>query len=313
MTHLVADIGGTSTRCAVTGAGGRPGPVSEYRNRDFESLLSLLQVFVDSLSPDLRPDAASLAVAAPIRGDDVRMINIDWHFSLEQLRQTLGLDKLRAVNDFEALAWALPDLRDDELVTIGTGRSIPGKPKGVLGPGTGLGVGSLIPCGASWVAVGGEGGHVTLPPADAEEASIIEHVRDELGHCSAERLISGPGLSMLHDALHGAGRVDAVEISRLAKSGDGAANETFAMFFRMLGTIAANLALTIGAFGGIYVGGGIPPRHRDRFVASGFRERFESKGRYGDYLKSIPTYLIVAAHPTLTGLAALARQSEQGG
>jgi glucokinase len=308
MGHLVADIGGTNTRCAITDADGRPGPVTEFCNRDFASLPALLRNFVDSIPTAQRPVTGALAVAAPILGDDVRMINIDWQFSLEALRGTLGLRDMRAVNDFEALARALPHLRDDELVPIGTGEIVPGKPKGVIGPGTGLGVGSLIPNDGTWFAVGGEGGHVTMAAADADEARVIERVRAEYGHCSAERLISGPGLSVLHAALHDAGQIDAAEIARLAEADDSAAGHTLDMFFRMLGTMAANLALTIGAFGGIYIGGGIPPRHRERLVASGFRERFESKGRYGDYLRSIPTYLIVAAHPTLTGLAAIARR-----
>lgn len=308
MTSLVADIGGTNTRCAITGADGRPGPVHEFRNREFASLQTLLSHFVDSLAPQARPVTGALAIAAPIRGDDVRMTNIDWSFSISELRNALGLRDLRALNDFEALAQALPDLRGDEIVKIGGGEAVADRPKGVVGPGTGLGVASLIPDNGRWLAVGGEGGHVTLPAVDEREARIIALVREEFGHCSAERLISGAGLGLIHRALHGESDVDAAELARLADAGDAAAGETFDIFFRMLGTVAANLALTIGAFGGIYIGGGIAPRHRDRFVASGFRNRFEAKGRYGDYLATIPTFLIVAAHPTLTGLAAIAKQ-----
>jgi len=309
MTHLLADIGGTNTRCAITGPDGRPGPAREFRNRDFDSLAPLVTQFVESLPPTDRPVGGALAVAAPVRGDAVHMTNIDWRFATSEIRDALGLRELRTVNDFEALAWALPELRDDELVQVGGGRVVPGKPKGVIGPGTGLGVASLIPDHGRWVAVGGEGGHVTLPAVDELETRIITKIRDEFGHCSAERLISGPGLVLLHGALHGEPGIDAAELARRADAGDAQADETFAVFFRLLGSIAANLALTIGAFGGIYIGGGIIPRHRDRFVASGFRERFEAKGRYGDYLQSIPVFLIVSAHPTLAGLAAIARAS----
>jgi len=309
MTYLLADIGGTNTRCAITGPDGRAGRVHEFSNRDFDSLSPLLTRFVESLPTTERPVGGALAVAAPVRGDEVHMTNIDWRFSVDEIRNTLDLRELTAVNDFEALAWALPELRDDELVQIGAGEIIPGKPKGVIGPGTGLGVASLIPVNGRWVAVGGEGGHVTLPAVDELETRVIEKIRNEFGHCSAERIISGPGLELLHRALHDAPGVDTAEIARRADAGDAQAVETFAVFFRLLGSIAANLALTIGAFGGIYIGGGIIPRHRDHFVASGFRERFEAKGRYDGYLRSIPVYLIVSAHPTLAGLAAIARNS----
>lgn len=306
MISLLADIGGTNTRCALTTSEGRPGAVREFRNRDFDSLESLLLDYTGSLGAHERPDNGALAIAAPVRGDDVHMTNIDWRFSVDTVRNTLGLQELHALNDFEVLAWALPELRDDELVQVGGGRVLPGKPKGLIGPGTGLGVASLIPAGDGWIAVGGEGGHVTLPATNDREAAVIAGTRAEFGHCSAERLISGPGLRLLNNALHDGPDIDAAELSRLAIDGDARAGETYEVFFQLLGTVAANLALTIGAFGGIYVGGGITPRHRERFIASGFRDRFESKGRYGEYLGSIPTFLITSSHPTLLGLAAIA-------
>ena len=135
-------------------------------------------------------------------------------------------------------------------------------------------------------------------------------MRQEHGHCSAERLISGPGLCYLHELLHETGESLSPErITRLAASGDAAAEKSLELFFRLLGTVAANVALTLGAFGGVYIGGGIVPRCADRFEKSGFRERFEAKGRYGDYLKSIPTFLITGEEPTLTGLAVCAGAS----
>jgi glucokinase len=306
MTSLLADIGGTNTRCTVTGPDGRPGPVQAFSNRDFDSLQSLLACYLESLPPEIRPANGALAIAAPVRGDDVHMTNIDWQFSIKSIRDALGLEDLRALNDFEALAHSLPQLQPDALEQIGGGEVVADKPKGVIGPGTGLGVASLVPHAGRWLAVGGEGGHVTLPANDPAEERVIARVRDEIGHCSGERLISGPGLSLLHRALHGGKPIDATSLSNLAVEGDTAATETFDMFFRLLATLASNLALTIGAFGGIYIGGGIAPRHRKRLVDSSFRERFEAKGRYDAYLGSIPTLLIVAEHPTLTGLAAIA-------
>ncbi|MBT8445149.1 MAG: glucokinase [Gammaproteobacteria bacterium] len=311
MTSLLADIGGTNTRCAITGPDGRHGSVQAFSNRDFDSLRSLLSSYVASLPQDDRPRNGALAIAAPVRGDDVHMTNIDWRFSISDIRDALNLEDLRALNDFEALAYSLPALGPEELLKIGGGDIVKGKPKGVIGPGTGLGVASLMPIDGRWIALPGEGGHATLPATDPEEERVIAKVRAEFGHCSGERLISGLGLSLLHRALHGGDLIDAAELSVRAEAGDAQADDTFGMFFRLLGTLASNLALTIGAFGGIYIGGGIAPRHRERLVTSGFRERFEAKGRYDGYLKSVATLLIVAEHPALAGLAAIAEAPER--
>ena len=304
MISLLADIGGTNTRCAIVDEDGTPRLIEAFENRRFTDLSALLRQYIDSLPADSRPTSATLAVAAPIREDTVRMINIDWEFSTESLRRSLRVDRLEMFNDFEALAIGLPNFAPDDLVQIGGGQSLPDKPKAVLGPGTGLGVASLIPVPGGWQPVSGEGGHVTLPAVTRQEFELIDAIRERFGHCSAERLLSGPGLELLHTTLHAQAGITAAEITALAGNGDRKARETFDMFFELFGTVAANLALTVGAFGGVYIGGGIIPRHVERFAASGFRRRFETKGRYGDYLKSIPTYLIVTEHPTFTGLAA---------
>ncbi len=307
MTTLLADIGGTQSRCAVTDANGAVRDIRIFDNARYADPATLLTGYLDELPAARRPVSGILAVAAPVRGNTVQMINIDWRFSVESLRQTLALERLQLLNDFEALALGLPGLGPNDLLSIGGGTALAERPKAVLGPGTGLGVASLVPAGHGWLAVSGEGGHVTLPAVTPDEDRLIARIRERFGHCSAERLISGPGLALLHATLHDSEAVDAAAIAALAAAGDRQAQATFSMFFELLGTVAANLALTIGAFGGVYIGGGIIPRHAERFAASGFRRRFESKGRYGDYLKSIPTWLIVAEHPTLSGLATAAK------
>jgi len=307
MTCLLADIGGTNTRCAILAEDDEPLAIEVFKNRGFSDLPALLSRYIESLPAGNRPRSGVFAVAAPIRADAVQMINIDWRFSTDSLRQSLRLERLQLLNDFEALAIGLPDLGPHGTRQIGGGNPVADRPKAVLGPGTGLGVASLIPTRDGWQAVSGEGGHVTLPAVTEKEAELIRHIREQFGHCSAERLLSGPGLTLLHTARDASPAMTAMQIAALADAGDHRASETFNVFFELLGTVAANLALTVGAFGGIYIGGGIIPRHGERFAASGFRRRFEAKGRYGDYLKSIPTYLIVADHPTLTGLAAAAR------
>ena len=306
MTCLLADIGGTHTRCAIVGTNGAPDAIEVFDNHSFTDLSALLNRYIESLPADSKPVSGTFAVAAPIRGDTVQMINIDWRFSTESLRQSLGMDRLQLRNDFEALAIGLPYFKATDVRQVGGGNAVANRPKAVLGPGTGLGVASLIPVHDGWQAVSGEGGHVTLPAVTPQEAELIRQLRERFGHCSAERLISGPGLELLHATLHGSAAITAGEIAALSENGDQRAQQTFDVFFELLGTVAANLALTVGAFGGIYIGGGIVPRHADRFAASGFRRRFEAKGRYDDYLKSIPTCLIISEHPTLTGLAAAA-------
>lgn len=299
MTTLLADVGGTHTRCAISAAG-RITQQREYLNADWNGVEPLLRHYLDRL-PE-RPRRALLAVAAPLQDDHVDMINIDWQFSRRALREALGLQTLDVLNDFEALAYALPVLDDGQLLQIGPGRPRPGAAKAVIGPGTGLGVGVLAPLGDDWQALASEGGHVTLPACNDTEADLIRRARDELGHCSAERLVSGPGLSLLHQLLHGGPRLPAERLGELIEAGDAAARTSLETLFLFLGTVASDLALTVGAWGGIYIGGGIVPRYRELFAASGFRARFIDKGRYQRLLENTPTWLIVAHNPALLGL-----------
>lgn len=301
MTSLIADIGGTNTRCGTSGTTG-PEHIARFRNANYASVGGLLTDYIATLPTDCKPDNAIIAVAAPVRGDQVKMTNLDWHFSATALCNELRLNDLRVLNDFEAQAYALPALHPSSLLQVGSGQVRSGAPKGVLGPGTGLGVATLLPVGQDWHALPGEGGHVSMAAGNAREAAVIQAARERYGHCSAERLISGPGLSLLHELLHEEAGVDAPEIDRRMAAGDAAAAESFERFCQLLGTVAANLALTVGAFGGIYIGGGILPRHAERFAASGFRTRFEDKGRYDAYLAEIPTFLITEAEPALIGL-----------
>lgn len=252
---------------------------------------------------------ASIAIAAPLSGDEVRMTNHTWRFSVAELRRELNLDRLIVLNDFTALAMALRHLPKHELRQCGGGLAMDGAPIALLGPGTGLGVSGLIPSGDGWFPLQGEGGHVTLAAANDREAKVIEALRAKFGHVSAERALSGPGLVNLYTALCS---LDGVAVRELQPSEvadaaigrhDAQCIEALAMFCAMLGTTASNLALTLGAFGGVYIGGGIVPRLGDYFVRSEFRARFESKGRYRHYLAPLPVYVIHSATPAFYGLA----------
>jgi glucokinase len=306
MGWLVADIGGTNTRCAIASPGGTVGNIETFRNRDFPGLDRLLASYLGTLPPRERPEEAVMAIAAPIRGDEIRMVNINWTFSVTALARTLSLKRLIPLNDFAAQAYALPVLGSRDLRQIGGGQAVDGAPKVVVGPGTGLGTAGLVRISGRWHAITGEGGHVTMAPSDEREARIIALGRERFGHCSAERLISGAGLAFIYGALNAGIALAPDEVGARIATGEPAALETLDVFFQLLGTVASNLAVTFAAFGGVYIGGGITPRYIEQFQASGFRTRFEDKGRYRAFLADIPTWVITADQPALRGLAAYA-------
>ncbi len=307
---LIADIGATYTRCALLDDDAGTRAQQRFSNGEFADIQSVLGAYLDECRALGRPRRAALAVAAPEVGNDFEMINLGWRFSRNGLQESLELRELHIVNDFAAVARGLPALRASDYTQIGSGNAAARAPLVVLGPGSGLGVASLVPSSDGWTAVAGEGGHVTLAAATSAEAEAIGHIREMTGHCSAERVLSGPGIERLHATLGElAGRsgtpVTAAEVTKLARAGDPFAMETLAMFFALLGTVAADLALTLGARGGVYVAGGIVPRLIDLLATSDFRERFEAKGRYCDYMASIPTRVITEPVPAFLGLRTL--------
>ena len=304
----MADIGATTTRCALLDDKGQELAPEIFENADFTGLVGVLRVYLDHRRASDRPTRAALAVAAPITGDEVQMVNIGWRFSQSQLKQELGFKRLQVMNDFAAIAWALPQLTPADVTQIGGGEGVPRMTLAALGPGSGLGVSALVPTSDGWTAMTGEGGHVTMPATPREEQDVIAMLRDRFdGHCSAERVLSGPGLVNLYVTLAGlAGRgtptVNPEDVTHLAKQGEPLARKTLAMFFSMLGTVAANLAVTTGARGGVYIAGGIVPRIVDALRKSEFRQSFEAKGRYRTYLAAIPTLVITAPLPAFRGV-----------
>jgi glucokinase len=215
------------------------------------------------------------------------------------------------INDFHANALAVPHLNGSDLLQVGGGEAVAGMPMGVIGPGSGLGVSAVVPSGDTYVPVAGEGGHVTMAPADARESAVLELMRSRYDHVSAERVLSGPGLVNLYNALcelerFPAASLTAAQISDAQiRATDPRAREAVDMFCAMLGTVAGNLALTLGAHGGVYIAGGIVPKLGEAFAHSPFRARFEAKGRFQAYLAAIPTFVVVRPHAALLGAAQL--------
>lgn len=307
---IVADIGATNARFALaTGDGTCDALVLPCAN--YGSILDAVKDYLHQISFEGQLSKASFAIAAPIIGDQVRMINHNWHFSIEETRKALGLESFHFMNDFEAVARSVVYLKDDEYVQIGEGTAKDKSPIGVIGPGTGLGVGSLIWTGRRYVPVPGEGGHVTMPAKTQREFEIFQHIKRQkkYRHLSAERVCCGKGLVNIYNAIREIDVRDELpartseEISEAAMKNEcDACVETLNIMIESLGIVAGNLALTLGAFGGIYIAGGIIKQLGRFFENSSFREDFISKGRYEEYLSEIPTFVITHPFPAFEGL-----------
>jgi len=315
--RLIADIGGTYARFAMETAPGRFEHAASLRCAEHADFHAAVSSYLATL-PTRQPVHAAIAIANPVEGDQIRMTNYHWRFSSEQMRQRLNLDTLVVVNDFTALAMSLPRLAPTQRRQVGGGAPIARSVIGLLGAGSGLGVSGLIPATQGWVALGTEGGHASFAPRDEREIAILQFALGEFEHVSFERLVSGPGIEVIHRALlRRAGRRDeprgAPDITRHALAGtDPVCLEALEAFCAMLGTVASNLAVTFGAMGGIYIGGGIVPRLGEYFDRSPFRARFEQKGRFGEYVQAIPTYVITAEQATFVGASTILAEQLRG-
>lgn len=311
--RLLADIGGTNIRLAWQAAA--DGPLNDTRVlpcAQFPTVDAAITAYLREVGV-ATPREAAFGIANPVTGDAVRMTNHSWSFSQRAVREAFGFERLVVINDFTALALALPLLTPDLLRPVGGGEAVPGAAIALLGPGTGLGVSGLVfpPGSNAGVPLSGEGGHVTLPVHNQREFDVVAILQERYGHVSAERAVSGAGLVDLYHAVrrlvqHSGAEVSApAQVTELALEGnDPIALEALELFCGFLGSVAGNLALTLGARGGVYIGGGIVPRLGAWFDASPFRERFEAKGRFQPYLAAIPCWVIDAsATPALYGAA----------
>ncbi|BDB28603.1 glucokinase [Cupriavidus sp. P-10] len=311
--RLLGDIGGTNVRFALETAPMQIGPVTALKVADFPSLEAALRQFLDGLAGTGKPMPrhAAIGLANPVTGDQVRLTNHNWTFSVDGMRRALGLQTLLALNDFTALALALPHLPADGLAQVRAGTAVPTAPLALVGPGTGLGVSGLVPApGGQMVALAGEGGHIELMPATDDEWVAWRAAHRQVGRVSAERLVSGAGLSQIHAAL--AAETGTLLLAPLLpeqvtdgafQRNDPLCQRAMTAFFGLLGSVAADIALVLGARGGVYLGGGILPRFVPALQASTFAERFVAKGRMRGWLEDVPVHVITARHPALPGLA----------
>lgn len=315
---LVADIGGTNARFALADpAADNPlelGSVRSYRVIDFPSLGEAARHYLDEIGQPARHGV--FAVAGRVDGDEARITNHPWVISRERTRGMLGFTSLVLINDFAAQAMAIGLLRTEDVVALGGVEWTPAAPErpcnyAVIGPGTGLGVGGLIVRDGRRYPLETEGGHASFAPGTPQEIRILEILSQQYGRVSNERLVCGPGLVNIHHALSelagtDPGRPAPADITARAAAGDPLAMRTVDVFCAVFGAIAGDLVLTLGAWDGVFLTGGLVPRMLDALRHSGFRQRFESKGRFSPSMAGVPSLAVMHPHPGLLGAAAYA-------
>lgn len=306
--RLVADIGGTGARFALQlRADSSLSSVAEYACASFAGLGDAVRHYLREQSAQA-PRQMAVGVAAAVTSGHIELLNNSWSFSRAALQEELQLDRLLVLNDFAALALSLPSLTDEQLQQIGGGVSRAEMPKLVIGPGTGLGLAALAKgADGRWSVISGEGGHSSAAAVTEEQAAILHFLRHQFGHVSTERLLSGPGLVNLYRAavaLESKACADMTprQVVEAAHRGDDvAASKAVRLFIEFLGSFAGSQALSFGALGGVYLGGGVLGRLGSLLDVDLLRQQFEAKGRLADFLRPIPIWLIRAPYPALQG------------
>jgi len=314
VTALVGDIGGTNARFALW----RDGQIESVRvlpTIEYPRPEDAIRAYLRGIGQSVEAlQAVCLACAGPVSGDEFAFTNNHWRLSRKAFCQDLGLSDLLLINDFTAMALGMTRLRDGELIEVCPGQSEAGRARLVIGPGTGLGVATLLPLeGGSWRALPGEGGHVCLPIGTSREAALWARLHEKLGHVNAEAILSGGGLLELYRT---SCTVDdqaprfttPAEVTAAALSGDAYAAAVLEQFCVWLGRIAGDNVLTTGARGGVYIAGGIVPRFVDFFRDSGFRQSFRDKGCMSRYFDDVPVWVVTAEYPGLEGAGVALQQ-----
>lgn len=316
---LVGDLGGTNARLALADLSHRPATIShmrDYHSQSYKRASDIVRDYLAAQNLSPPPRRAAIAVAGPVAHGTVRFTNLGWTLSETELRDA-GFAQAMLVNDFAAQALAMPHLRPEALHEIGgAGPGDPDKTIAVIGPGTGFGAAALVRVAGKIFAMATEGGHASFAPSDGVEREILRVLSQNLSHVSIERILSGPGLHNLHDALNVIDGIhdpvaDPSDITRRALAGEAPSRRTVMRFCAILGSVAGDFALYYGAQGGIFIAGGIAPAILPALDAREFRRRFEAKGRFESYLRAIPTRIVTHTHTAFLGAAELARESNE--
>ncbi len=315
---LIGDIGGTNARFALVAPGSvLPEQTRVLPVREYQSLEAAVRHYFKEISLEQEAvSAACFAFAGPVHLEQIKLTNSHWTFTRTQLQQQLGVERLKLINDFTAMALSIPHLPAASLIQVGGGQTQDSLPKLAIGPGTGLGTAGLIRSKVGWIPLAAEGGHVDFAPTNPLEIQILQKLTARYGRVSVERILSGQGLVNLYQCLSELQDQPSVysqphEITGAALNGqDSLAVATLEHFCQILGRVAGNAALTLGAIGGVYIVGGIIPRFVDFFQRSGFRAAFEDKGRMKVLMEQIAVQVVVESHPGLLGAAAALDNTE---
>lgn len=314
LAGLVADIGGTHARFALADVAGHFLEPRAYLCRDYPDLGAALGAYLAEIGAR-HPRRAAICVAGPVADGRAVTTNHPWAVDAAGL----GIEQVSVVNDFAAVALAVPNLRQGDLFHLGGPTDCAPAPLAVMGPGTGLGVAGLLPHLGINGVVATEGGHMTAAPRNDAEARIVDALATRFGHVSYERLVSGQGLENIHGVLAAeAGRIEAAdrsapEVSSAALAEDDPlARRALDHFFGFLGSAASDVVLALGARGGLFLAGGMLPDLRQLLAVSSFHARFVDKGRFHDYLAAVPVHLIVHPNPAFVGLTRLLRARGHG-
>jgi glucokinase len=310
---LIGDIGGTNARFAIlVDAFAEPKQFPIVQTASFDTIDDAIQTAIlDKTS--ILPRSAVLAVAGPVDGDEIELTNCNWVVKPRQMFETLGLDEVLVLNDFEAQALAVVALGREHMEQIGGDEPDEAAGRVVMGPGTGLGVAGLVHSRNTWIPVPGEGGHVDIGPRSERDFAIFPHIERIERRISAEQILCGRGLVNLYRAVALADAVaprftTPAEITSAALAGsDGVAREALDVFVTCLGRLAGDLALVFMSRGGVYLTGGIAQKIVPALKAGGFRAAFEDKAPHSELVREMPVFVITHPLAALAGLAAYAR------
>ena len=303
---LIGDIGGTNARFALVHPS-NPGFSCEMKLkcRDFESAVDAIDVFLEETGSS-RPEIICIAAAGPVINGEVLFTNSTWKLNANELSIAFDGASVGLLNDFEAIGYAIPHLKPEDYAPIGSSLAVdldqPDFSMAIIGPGTGLGAGGLRKKDGQHFSVIGEGGHVGFAPETPIQTEVLARLRGKFERVCDERLISGPGIVNIHQALadirgKNISPLGAAEIFSLSLNDERSLEQdSVALFFEVLGQVAGNLALTLGAYDGVFIGGGIVSRYPGQITSSLFRKGFEHKGRHRALMEKIPTLLILHPH-----------------
>ena len=319
---LSGDIGGTKTVLALfkkegtTGFMHKPAKEAVYPSKEFKSLEDIIREFLRE--EDIHLSGASFGVAGPVVYQQAEITNLSWKIDARSISDTFGV-QTRLLNDLEAIANAVPYLGQDDLIALHEGVPEEHGAKAVIAPGTGLGEAFLVWDGQRYESYPSEGGHAAFAPTSSRQIELLSYWLKKFGHVSYERLCSGIGIPNIYQFLRDCGdyeeplwlreQLDAAAdrtpiIVNTAKSGQARiCVDTLNLFMEILGGEAANLALKVLATGGVYIGGGIPPRIVSQLQTSRFMDLFRYKGRFSEMMAKMPVYIITNPMVALYGAA----------